>query len=67
MAQTADFKSAVWRKLCGNSAGAINALLLQPMRIMQDEKIGDLARAIVRECIAVGRAEGAQLDDSAAQ
>jgi 2-dehydropantoate 2-reductase len=63
---TADFKSAVWRKLCGNSAGAINALLLQPTRIMHDEKIGDLARAIVRECIAVGRAEGAQLDDSVA-
>lgn len=61
---TPDFKSAVWRKLCGNSAGAINALLLQPTRVMHDEKIGELARAIVRECIAVGRAEGAVLDDS---
>lgn len=60
---TADFKSAAWRKLCGNSAGAINALLLQPTRVMHDEKIGELVRAIVRECIAVGRAEGAILDD----
>ena len=66
VALTVDFKSAVWRKLCGNSAGAINALLLQPTRIMQDEKIGGLVRAIVRECIAVGRAEGARLDDSVA-
>lgn len=66
VALTADFKSAVWRKLCGNSAGAINALLLQPTRIMHDEKIGELARAIVRECVAVGRAEGAVLDDTVA-
>jgi 2-dehydropantoate 2-reductase len=64
---TADFQTSLWRKLCGNSAGAINALLLQPTRIMHDERIGDLTRAIVRECIAVGRAEGASLDDSVAE
>ncbi len=63
---TSDFKTAVWRKLCGNSAGAINALVLQPTRLMHDGKIGELTRAIVRECIAVGRAEGAILDDSVA-
>lgn len=63
----ADFKTALWRKLCGNSAGAINALLLQPTRVMHDAKIAELTLAIVREAVAVGRAEGAVLDDSVAQ
>ncbi len=61
---TPDLKSAVWRKLCLNSSGAINALLLQPAGAMRDEKLGDLVRAMVRECIAIGRVEGAVLDDS---
>jgi len=60
---TADFKSAVWRKLCLNSAGIVNALLLQPAGVMRDEKISDLAKALIGECLAVGRAEGAVLDD----
>ena len=63
---TSDFRSAVWRKLCLNAAGVINALLLQPAGIFHDEQIGALALAIIRECIAVGRAEGAVLDDSLA-
>lgn len=58
-----DFKSAAWRKLCLNSAGVINALLLQPARIMHDEAVAEAARQIVRECMAVGRAEGAVLSD----
>ncbi len=61
--QVADFKSAVWRKLCLNSAGVISALLLKPAGVMRDENIGILARELVRECIAVGRAEGAVLED----
>ena len=60
---TADFKSAVWRKLCLNSAGVVNALLLQPAGAMRDAKVGELAEALIGECIAVGRAEGAVLDD----
>lgn len=62
----ADFRSAIWRKLCLNSAGVISALLLKPSGVMRDENIGILARELVRECIAVGRAEGAVLDDSLA-
>jgi 2-dehydropantoate 2-reductase len=61
---TDDFKSAIWRKLCVNAAGAISAVLLQPAVVMRDERTGEIARGIVRECIAVGRAEGAVLDDS---
>ncbi len=60
---TPDFKSTVWRKLCGNSSGAINALLLQTSGVMQDGKLGELLRAMVEECMAVGRAEGAVFED----
>ena len=63
---TADLKSAVWRKLCVNAAGVISGLLLQPAGIMNDEQLGELCRQLVRECVAVGRAEGAVLDDSLA-
>jgi 2-dehydropantoate 2-reductase len=63
---TSDLKSAVWRKLCINAAGVISGLTMQPAGVMRDEKIGELARMIVREVIAVGRAEGAVLDDSLA-
>ncbi len=65
--QAADFKSAVWRKLCLNSVGAINALLLKPTGVFRDENIGRLAVAMVRECMAVGRAEGAVLEDELAE
>jgi 2-dehydropantoate 2-reductase len=61
---TPDLKSAVWNKLCVNSSGVINALLLQPAGVMQDEQLGELLRAMVRECMAVGRAEGAVFEDS---
>lgn len=60
---TPDLKSAVWRKLCINSSGVINALLLQPTAAFQDERIGELMMAMVRECMAVGRAEGAVFED----
>lgn len=59
-----DFKSVLWRKLCVNAAGVLPALLLKPAAVFTDEQIGDLARGIVRECMAVGRAEGAVLDDA---
>lgn len=61
---TSDFKTAMWRKLCFNSAGAISAILLQPAGVLRGEEIGEIAREIVRECIVVGRAEGAVLPDS---
>lgn len=64
---TADFKSAVWRKLCVNAAGAISALMLRPAGVMRDEGLGEISRGLVRECIAVGRAEGAVLDDALAE
>jgi 2-dehydropantoate 2-reductase len=62
--QESDFVTAAWRKLCLNSVGALNALTLRPAGLLRDEAIGTLARAVVAECVAVGRAEGAALSDS---
>jgi 2-dehydropantoate 2-reductase len=59
-----DFVTAAWRKLCLNSVGALNALTLKPAGVLRDKSLGRLAIAMVAECIAVGRAEGAQLSDS---
>jgi 2-dehydropantoate 2-reductase len=61
---TDDFKTAVWNKLCLNSAGAVCAVLKEPARIAHHDSVADIMRAIVRECIAVGRAEGAAIGDS---
>ncbi|HEV2271574.1 MAG TPA: 2-dehydropantoate 2-reductase [Steroidobacteraceae bacterium] len=60
----ADFTTVAWRKLCVNSAGALNALTCKPAGVLRDEAVGRLAVAMVAECVAVGRAEGAQLSDS---
>lgn len=57
-----DFLDRLWRKLCGNAPGILNALLLEPTRIMHDEAVADLVRAIAAECVAVGRAEGAAFE-----
>ena len=60
---TGDFTTRAWAKLCINAPGAISAILLKPTGVIQVEPIADLTRGIVRECLAVGRAEGATLDD----
>ncbi len=59
----ADFQSIVWRKLCGNSAGVLSALLVKPTGAFHDPSLTKVALEIVRECVAVGRAEGARLGD----
>ncbi len=64
--QTEDFTTAVWRKLCLNCAGAPCAVLLEPLGISRHDGVAELMRALVRECIAVGRAEGATLADGIA-
>jgi 2-dehydropantoate 2-reductase len=61
---TADFTTEIWRKLCLNAAGVINALMLEPAGVMHDDLIAELARALVRECMAVAEAEGAVLPDN---
>jgi 2-dehydropantoate 2-reductase len=64
---TQDFVTAAWRKLCINSAGAINALTLKPAGVLRDNALGQVAKDIVAECAAVARAEGARLDENVGQ
>ncbi|WP_448661274.1 2-dehydropantoate 2-reductase [Sphingomonas sp. CJ20] len=63
---TADFTTAAWRKLAINCAGIVNALTLRPAEVANDAGIAQVIRALVRECCAVGRAEGADMPDSVA-
>lgn len=58
------FVSAAWWKLCVNSVGALGALALKPSGAMRGPNMRRVALAMVAECAAVGRAEGAQLSDS---
>jgi len=60
---TDDFTTRAWAKLCINAPGAISAILMKPTGVIQVDPIPELTRDIVRECLAVGRAEGARLDD----
>jgi len=63
----ADFTTAAWHKLCLNSAsGALTALTSRPIGVLHEPGMAELALGIMRECLAVGRAEGAALDDSVA-
>jgi 2-dehydropantoate 2-reductase len=61
---TNDFQTAAWSKLAINCAGAISALVLKPAIIAHQPGIARIMQSLVRECVAVGRAEGAVLDDS---
>lgn len=67
VAVTEDFKTAMWRKLCGNSTGTLSVLAGKPFAAFRSEALEPVALEMARECVAVARAEGAQLDDSAAQ
>ena len=64
--ETPDFVTAVWKKLCLNSAGAVSAALMAPAGIAHHAGVAEIQREIVRECIAVGRAKGAVLGDEIA-
>lgn len=61
---TEDWLTAAWRKLAINCAGAVSALTMKPAGIAHDPQVAQLMRALVRECVAVGNAEGASLPDS---
>ena len=59
---TGDFTTRAWAKLCINAPGAISAILMKPTGVIAIDPIPELTREMVRECLAVGRAEGAKLD-----
>ena len=64
---TTDFRTHAWRKLTLNCTGVVPALLLRSVDVGRDEEMANLMRALIRECIQVGRAEGAILDDGLAE
>jgi 2-dehydropantoate 2-reductase len=60
---TDDFVTAAWTKLALNCAGAVNALTGLPGGVVTQTGVANLMRGMVRECVLVGRAVGADLGD----
>jgi len=63
---TPDFVTAAWRKLAINCSGIVSALTRRAAEVANDEGVAEVMRGLVRECVAVGRAEGADLPDDLA-
>jgi len=59
-----DFTTALWRKLCVNCAGAVFVVTQKPAGIARRDDVAALMRGLMRECIAVGAAEGASIEDA---
>jgi 2-dehydropantoate 2-reductase len=60
---TDDFTTVAWTKLSLNCVGAVNALTRLPAGVVARDGVADLMRAMVGECVLVGRAVGATLGD----
>lgn len=58
-----DFTTAAWWKLAVNSVGALNAITEKPAGVLREEKMALVAAEMAFECVLVGRAEGAHLED----
>ncbi|MGY8687767.1 MAG: 2-dehydropantoate 2-reductase N-terminal domain-containing protein, partial [Verrucomicrobiales bacterium] len=58
METTADFVIALWRKPCVNAIAALAGVSLPEVR---HPRLSEIAQALVRECAAVERAEGAEI------
>lgn len=64
MESTSDFVTAAWRKLALNVTAAVSAVTLLPNGIARDEAAAPILLELARECVEVGRREGAALDDA---
>ena len=60
----ADFVSQLWIKLTGNSAAIVPTLTLRATGPVWSDELEAIVRALVEECAAVGRAEGADIPQS---
>ena len=67
VAVSPDFLTEAWKKLALNCAGAVSALVLKPAGVSRLPGVAEIMRALALECMAVGRAEGATLDDDWAE
>jgi len=64
----ADFRTATWRKMFTNvAANPLTAILKQRMHILGDPEMRALAEEILREGLAVARADGAQVNEDDVQ
>ena len=62
VAQDGDFVTASWRKLLSNIVGnSVTALTLRRSGVLAEPAIQDLARGLLAEAVAAGRADGADL------
>lgn len=64
VAAVPDWTTRAWRKLCLNCAGAVSTLLMRATGSVWSPEIEAMVRGLVRECVLVGRAEGAALEDA---
>jgi 2-dehydropantoate 2-reductase len=60
----ADFRTEAWRKLLTNAAAGLMVLTGRRSGMYRRDDIAELTRAYLAECLAVARAEGAQLEDA---
>ena len=63
---TEDFTTETWRKLCSNAVAGLMVLAGRRAGIFRQADVAALAHGLVGECLAVARAEGAQLPASVA-
>ncbi|WP_307588067.1 oxidoreductase [Variovorax boronicumulans] len=63
----ANFHALAWRKLLQNAAAGLMVLTQRRSGMFGRPDIAALALAYLRECLAVARAEGAELDDGVPQ
>jgi 2-dehydropantoate 2-reductase len=59
----ADFTTEAWRKLAVNAVAGLLPVTRRRAEVFGADGVRDVASALARECVAVGRAEGARLDD----
>lgn len=62
-----DFTSLAWRKLMQNAVAGLMVLTGRRVGMFTRNDIAELGLAYLRECLAVARAEGADLDDAVPQ
>lgn len=64
----ADFRTAAWRKLLTNAVGnPLTALTGRRAEVLREPAVAGLAMTLLRETVAVGRADGADLPDGVAE
>lgn len=64
--QAEDFASVCWQKLMTNAAtGPVAALTLRKNEVMLEPDVQDLARSVMAEVAAVGRASGVEIPEDA--